>query len=212
MYVPAPFSVPDTEELHALINAHPLGVLVANTPNGLDANHIPFELDAKEGEHGMLRAHVARSNPIWQDIKDGDEVLVVFRGEEAYVTPNWFPSKHEFHRQVPTWNYKVVHLHGKIRIRDDERFVRGMVARLTRTHEASQPTPWKMTDAPAEYIDTMLKAILGMEIEVTKITGKFKLSQNRELRDRLSLGAALIAQGEIALGQATLDAIKEEQS
>ncbi|RQV69639.1 FMN-binding negative transcriptional regulator [Burkholderia cenocepacia] len=212
MYVPAHFSVPDIEELHALIKEHPLGVLVANTPSGLDANHIPFEFEAKEGEHGMLRAHVARSNPIWQEVKDGDEVLVVFRGEEAYITPSWFPSKHEFHRQVPSWNYKVVHLHGKIRICDDERFVRGMVARLTRTHEASQPEPWKMTDAPADYIDTMLKAIVGMEIEVTRITGKFKLSQNRELRDRLSLGEALIAQGDVALGRATLDAIKEEQS
>ncbi|TCG05535.1 transcriptional regulator [Paraburkholderia steynii] len=212
MYVPAHFSVPETEELHGLINAHPLGILVADTPNGLDANHIPFELDPKVGEHGLLRAHVARSNSIWQDVKDGDEVLVVFRGEEAYVTPTWFPSKHEFHKQVPTWNYKVVHVHGRIKICDDERFVRGMVARLTKTHEATQPEPWKMTDAPADYIQTMLKAIVGMEIEVTNITGKFKLSQNRELRDRLSLGKALIAQGDVALGQATLDAIKEEQS
>jgi transcriptional regulator len=212
MYVPAHFSVPEAEELHALVHAHPLGVLVTNSSNGLDANHIPFEFDPTEGEHGILRAHVARNNSVWQDVRDGDEVLVVFRGEEAYVTPSWFPSKHEFHKQVPTWNYKVVHLHGRITIRDDERFVRGMVARLTRTHEASQPKPWKMTDAPADYIDTMLKAIVGMEIEVTKITGKFKLSQNRELRDRLSLGEALIGQGDVALGQATLDAIKEEQS
>jgi transcriptional regulator len=212
MYVPAHFSVPEAEELHSLVHAHPLGVLVTNTSNGLDANHIPFEFDPKEGEHGMLRAHVARNNSVWQEVKDGDEVLVVFRGEEAYVTPSWFPSKHEFHKQVPTWNYKVVHLHGRITIRDDERFVRGMVARLTKTHEASQPKPWKMTDAPSDYIDTMLKAIVGMEIEVTKITGKFKLSQNRELRDRLSLGEALIGQGDVALGQATLDAIREAQS
>jgi transcriptional regulator len=209
MYVPAHFSVPETEALHELINTHPLGILVANTPNGLDANHIPFEFDANVGEHGLLRFHVARSNTIWQDVKDGDEVLVVFRGEEAYVTPSWFPSKHEFHRQVPTWNYKVVHLHGRIKVCDDERFVRGMVARLTKTHEATRPEPWKMTDAPADYIQTMLQNIVGMEIEVTKITGKFKLSQNRELRDRLSLGEALIAQGDVALGQATLDSIKE---
>jgi transcriptional regulator len=212
MYVPEHFSVPDIEEMHQLVREHPLGVLIANTPAGLDANHIPFELDAKGGEHGTLRAHVARANPIWQHITDGDEVLVVFRGEEAYVTPTWYPSKHEFHKQVPTWNYRVVHLHGKVKVCDDERFVRGMVARLTRTHEASQPAPWKMTDAPAEYIDAMLKAIVGIEIEVTRVVGKFKLSQNRELRDRLSLAQALKAQGNEELGQATLDAIKEVQA
>ncbi|MFL9873627.1 FMN-binding negative transcriptional regulator [Paraburkholderia megapolitana] len=212
MYIPAHFAVPDAEALHRMIREHPLGILIANTPGGLDANHIPFELTPDEGEHGTLRAHVARSNPVWQEVKDGDEVMVVFRGEEAYVSPTWFPSKHEFHKQVPTWNYKVVHLHGKIRIRDDERFVRGMVARLTRTHEASLPKPWKMSDAPADYIDTMLKAIVGIEIEVTRITGKFKLSQNRELRDRLSLGEALKAQGDIAMGQATLDAIGETKA
>ncbi|MEQ5840062.1 FMN-binding negative transcriptional regulator [Paraburkholderia acidicola] len=212
MYIPAHFAVPDAEALHRMIREHPLGILIASTPGGLDANHIPFELTPDEGEHGTLRAHVARSNPIWQDVKDGDEVMVVFRGEEAYVSPTWFPSKHEFHKQVPTWNYKVVHLHGKIRIRDDERFVRGMVARLTRTHEASLPKPWKMSDAPADYIDTMLKAIVGIEIEVTRITGKFKLSQNRELRDRLSLGEALKAQGDVAMGQATLDAIGDAKA
>ncbi|PCE26446.1 transcriptional regulator [Paraburkholderia acidicola] len=212
MYIPAHFAVPDAEALHRMIREHPLGILIASTPGGLDANHIPFELTPDEGEHGTLRAHVARSNPIWQDVKDGDEVMVVFRGEEAYVSPTWFPSKHEFHKQVPTWNYKVVHLHGKIRIRDDERFVRGMVARLTRTHEASLPKPWKMSDAPADYIDTMLKAIVGIEIEVTRITGKFKLSQNRELRDRLSLGEALKARGDVAMGQATLDAIGDAKA
>ena len=212
MYIPSHFVVSDAEALHRLIREHPLGILLANTAGGLDANHIPFEFTPNEGEHGTLRAHVARSNPVWQDVRDGDEVMVVFRGEEAYVSPTWFPSKHEFHKQVPTWNYKVVHLHGKIRICDDERFVRGMVARLTRTHEASQPKPWKMTDAPADYIDAMLKAIVGIEIEVTRITGKFKLSQNRELRDRLSLGEALKAQGDVALGQATLDAIGDAKA
>lgn len=211
MYVPAHFEVPNVEDLHRLMREHPFAILMTGGKSGLDANHLPFELDPAGGKHGVLHAHVARNNPVWQDVRNGDEVLVVFRAEDAYITPTWFPSKHEFHKQVPTWNYRVVHAHGKITIRDDERYVRGVVAKLTRTHEASQPKPWKMTDAPADYIDTMLKAIVGIEVEIERLEGKFKLSQNRELRDKLSAGQALKAQGDVAIGQAMLDAIPEDQ-
>jgi transcriptional regulator len=207
MYIPAHFAVAGDEALHHLIKANPLGALVTHGPAGLDANHVPFELEAAEGTQGVLRAHVARSNSVWSDVGNGAEVLVVFRAEDAYVSPTWYPSKHEFHKQVPTWNYRVAHVHGKITIRDDEKFVRGLVARLTRMHEASQPEPWKMGDAPKDYIDAALKAIVGIEIEITRLVGKFKLSQNRELRDRLSLADALEKQGDTALGQATRDAI-----
>ena len=207
MYVPAHFSVPDNKALYRLIRENPLGILVTNGGSGLDANHIPFELDPQHGEHGVLRAHVARGNPVWKDVRDGAEVLVIFRAEDAYVSPNWYPTKHESHRQVPTWNYRVVHAHGTIAIRDDETFLRGLVGRLTRTHEASQPVPWQMSDSPKDYIAAMLKAIVGLEIDISRLVGKFKLSQNRELRDRLSLGEALKKQGDTALGQATLDAI-----
>src|SRR5690606_18040113 len=136
-----------------------------------------------------------RSNPVWQDIADGDEVLVVFRAGDAYISPQWYPSKHEFHKQVPTWNYIVAHAYGRATIRDDERYVRGMVARLTRTHEASQPVPWRMTDGRKEYIDMMLKAIVGIEIEITRLIGKSKLSQNKEVRDIRSAGEALCGKG-----------------
>ncbi len=207
MYVPAHFSVPDNEALYRLIRENALGILVTNGGSGLDANHIPFELEPQQGQHGVLRAHVARSNPVWKDVRDGAEVLVIFRAEDAYVTPNWYPTKHEFHKQVPTWNYRVVHVHGTITIHDDAAFLRGLVGRLTLTHEASQPVPWRMDDAPKDYIAAMLKAIVGLEIQITRLVGKFKLSQNRELRDRLSLGEALKKQGDTALGQATLDAI-----
>lgn len=207
MYVPAHFSVPDNEALYRLIRENALGILVTNGGSGLDANHIPFELEPQQGQHGVLRAHVARGNPVWKDVRDGADVLVIFRAEDAYVTPNWYPTKHEFHKQVPTWNYRVVHVHGTITIRDDEAFLRGLVGRLTLTHEASQPVPWRMDDAPKDYIAAMLKAIVGLEIHITRFVGKFKLSQNRELRDRLSLGEALKKQGDTALGQATLDAI-----
>lgn len=183
MYVPAHFEESRPEALHALIAEHPFGTLVTSGPHGLDANHIPFDLAPGEGALGVLRAHVARANPVWQEIADGGEVLVMFGGGDAYISPNWYPSKHEFHKQVPTWNYRVVHAHGRIAIRDDERYVRGVVARLTRTHEASQPKPWKMTDSAPDYIDAMLKAIVGIEIEITRLIGKFKLSQNRAVPD-----------------------------
>ena len=204
MYLPAHFAETRPDVLHDLIARHPLGALVASGPNGLDANHLPFELDAAAGEHGLLRAHVARNNPLWQELADGAEVLVVFQAEQGYISPNWYPSKHETHQQVPTWNYRVVHAHGRLRIRDDERFVRGLVARLTRTHEAGtqQARPWKMTDSEGAYIDRMLQAIVGIEVEITRLVGKSKLSQNKETRDRAGAADALQALQQDALAGA----------
>jgi transcriptional regulator len=204
MYVPTNFDESRTEVLHDLIKQHPFGMLLTHGASGLDANHIPFDLDTLQGQMGVLNAHVARANPVWKDVSNGDEVLVVFRAADAYVSPNWYPSKHEFHKQVPTWNYMVVHAYGRITIRDDERFARGVVARLTRTHEASQPAPWKMTDSSKEYIDTMLKAIVGLEIDITRFVGKSKLSQNKEVRDMHGAGEALKAQGDRLIGDAML--------
>ena len=188
MYLPQHFEETRAEELHRVIREYPLGVLVVDGPRGLNANHLPFELNPDAGARGHLLAHVARANPLWQEAKDGDEALVIFRAANAYVSPNWYPSKHEFHRQVPTWNYQAVHAHGKIKIRDDERFVRGVVARLTRVNEArtGSDKPWKMTDSSKEYIDQMLSAIVGIEIEITQLVGKWKLCQNREERDRIN--------------------------
>lgn len=202
MYIPDHFLIKSADTLHRIIHAHPLGVLVTLTPNGLDANHIPFELDATRGEFGLLTAHVARANPVWQQCRDGADVMVIFRGNESYISPNWYPSKHEAHRQVPTWNYEVVHAHGRLTIQDDEKFVRGVVARLTRTHEATEPKPWKMGDAPPAYIDDMVKAIVGIEIVITRLEGKAKLSQNREARDRLNAAEVIAGQGKTELAQA----------
>ncbi|MFL9866543.1 FMN-binding negative transcriptional regulator [Paraburkholderia fungorum] len=204
MYVPAHFDEPRTEVLHTLIKENPFGILFTHGKSGMDANHIPFELKSTDGTCGVLHAHVARANPVWQDVANGDEVLVVFRAGDAYVSPSWYPSKHESHKQVPTWNYRVVHAYGRISIHDDERYVRGVVGRLTRTHEASQPKPWKMTDSSADYIDTLLKAIVGVEIEITRLVGKIKLSQNKEARDIRGAGATLNAQGENVIGDAML--------
>lgn len=199
MYIPEHFLIKNLEVIHQIIQTNPLGVLVTMTPEGLDANHIPFELDAGRG---LLTAHVARANPVWQQCKDGAEVLVIFRGNESYISPNWYPSKHETHRLVPTWNYEVVHVHGRLTVQDQEKFVRGVVGRLTRRHEATEPKPWKMGDSAPEYIDGMLKAIVGIEIAITRLEGKAKLSQNREARDRLNAADVLFTQGAVGLAQA----------
>ena len=199
MYIPDHFSIKNVEAMHTIIKTHPLGVLVTMTPEGLDANHIPFELDAGRG---VLTAHVARTNPVWQQCGNGVDALVIFRGEESYISPNWYPSKHEFHRQVPTWNYEVVHVHGRMVVQDTEKFVRGVVGRLTRKHEATEAKPWKMGDSTPEFIDGMLKAIVGIEISITRMEGKAKLSQNREDRDRLNAAEVLASHGEVELSKA----------
>ncbi len=207
MYVPSHFEESRVEVLHEFITRHPFGVLVTHGPAGLDANHLPFYLDRTAAATGILRAHVARPNPVWRSLSDGDEVLVIFRAEDAYISPNWYPSKHEAHKQVPTWNYSVVHAHGQITVRDDEGFVRGLVEQLTRTHEAGQPVPWRLDDAPRDYLASMMKAIVGLEVEITRLVGKFKLSQNREPRDRASAAEALKRQGDTVIGQAMLDSM-----
>ncbi len=202
MYIPAHFNESRPELLHALIAQHPLGILVTNGKSGLSANHLPFMLHPQEGARGVLHCHVARNNPVWQDLDNGDEVMVIFRAGDAYISPQWFPSKLETHKQVPSWNYIVAHAYGRVTIRDEERYVRGAVARLTRIHEASQPVPWKMTDGPKDYIDAMLKAIVGIEIEITRLIGKTKLSQNKEARDVEAASAALISQEDHFIGSA----------
>jgi transcriptional regulator len=209
MYLPSHFEEKRVTELHRVIREYPLGILVLNGPNGIGANHLPFELNPNEGEHGHLLAHVARANPLWQEANDGDEALVIFRAANAYISPNWYPSKHEHHQQVPTWNYQAVHAHGKIRIRDDEKFLRGLVARLTRTNElrVGAERPWKLTDSSPEYIARQLTAIVGIEIEITQLVGKWKLSQNKEERDLINAAEELRKHGEQATSAAMLETL-----
>ncbi|AOK11908.1 MULTISPECIES: FMN-binding negative transcriptional regulator [Burkholderia] len=205
MYVPADFAESNPDALRELIVQHPFGSLVTHGASGLDANHLPFELLPRDGGLGELHAHVARANPLWQEVENGDDVLVIFRAGDAYISPNWYPSKHVAHRQVPTWNYVVVHAYGRITVRDDEKFVRGVVARLTRTHEASQPLPWKMADAPKDYLDALLQSIVGLQIEITRLVGKRKLSQTKAADDIRGAADALIANGQVAIGDAMLE-------
>ena len=202
MYIPAHFAETRPEELQRIMRDNPLGMLVTHGDAGLDADHIPFEFDAATGAHGTLIAHVARANALWQRCPTGTPVMVVFRGAQAYISPNWYPSKHETHRQVPTWNYEVVHAHGTLTVHDDERFVRRVVAQLTRRHEATEPKPWKMGDSAPDYIDAMLRNIVGIEVTITSLVGKVKLSQNREPRDRQNAADTLDARGHSALAQA----------
>jgi transcriptional regulator len=203
MYLPDHFEEARAEELLQTIAAHPLGALVINGPHGLDANHVPFLVDDTSGGRKLL-AHVARASPLWKETSEGDEVLVIFRAGDAYISPSWYPSKHEAHRQVPTWNYRVVHVYGRMYVRDDERFVRGVVARLTRTHElrSGSPRPWKMTDSSPEYIAEMISKIVGIEIEITRMVGKWKLSQNKEERDRVNAAQELLKRGELEISGA----------
>lgn len=205
MYLPAQFAAPDTESLHRIVREHALGTLVRTTDAGFEADPLPFLFEPAEPGAtgaGTLLAHVARANPLWHEIATGAPVLVLFRGAQGYISPNWYPGKHETHRRVPTWNYEVVHAHGHFHAHDDERFLRGLLARLTRQHEASQPLPWKMGDAPADYLQELLGHIVGIEIRLTRLEGKFKLSQNYPAADREGAVRGLQASGQDALAQA----------
>lgn len=196
MYIPAHFAVTDPAVLHRVMREHPLGALITPGADGApDADHIPFEFEPERGPLGTLTGHVARANDLWRRCPTGTPVMVIFRGAEAFISPSWYPSKHEAHRQVPSWNYEVVHARGTLTVHDDERWVRGLVARLTRRHEAGEARPWKMTDSPPEFIDTLLQAIVGIEITITALEGKAKLSQNKEARDREGAAEALSGRG-----------------
>ncbi|MGB4117237.1 MAG: FMN-binding negative transcriptional regulator [Polaromonas sp.] len=207
MLIPPEFSVASTAGLHHIISSYPLGVLVTPTTQGLDVNHIPFELNPSGSKLGVLTGHVARANPVWQPLAGASrDVLVIFRGSQGYISPGWYPSKKETHRFVPTWNYEVVHARGKLLVHDDERFLRGVLARLTRRHEAKEATPWKMGDAPLDYLSAMVKAVVGIEIVIDHLEGMSKLSQNRETRDFDGAVKALRHHGDEGLAGAMTNA------
>ena len=184
MYLPSQFEETRRDVLHGLIRAYPFAAVVAKAEDGMTANHLPFEL---VGE--VLQGHVARGNEL--ATQDGAEVLLMFQGPQGYISPNWYPSKHETGREVPTWNYAVVHVHGRLRVMDDAGWLRRLLERLTDRHEAGQPQPWQVADAPADHIEKSLRAIVGLEIAIERIEGKFKLSQNHPSRNRAGVVAGL---------------------
>lgn len=193
MYLPGHFEERRSEVLHALVQREPLGLLITHGPDGLQANPVPFLLDANAGPHGTLRAHVARANPVWREA-GGTDVLVVFQGPQAYVSPNWYPSKAEHGKAVPTWNYVTVQGRGRLQAIEDPRWLRSFLTTLTTVHEAASPKPWSLDDAPAEYLEKMFGAIVGLEIELAApLVGKWKVSQNRPAADRAGTVAGLAA-------------------
>lgn len=200
MYQPPHFVETRPDVLHALIRAHPLGLLVSNGTDGPIANPLPFLLDADAGPHGRLRAHLAKANPQWRSISKNTEmpVLVVFQGADSYVTPSWYETKRETGKVVPTWNYAVVQVRGRARIVDDKEWLAGQIAELTATHEAPRAEPWQVTDAPAPFIEAQIKGIIGLEIDITEISGKWKVSQNRPVADRVGVANGLEAGGSAA--------------
>jgi transcriptional regulator len=180
--------------MHALMAAHPLGLLVTNGADGLQANSIPFMVDAAPAPNGTLIAHVARANPLWREAA-GTPVLVVFQGPQAYISPAWYATKRETGKVVPTWNYVLVEARGRLIVRDDAAWVHALVSTLTDLHEAARPVPWKVSDAPADYIEATQRAIVGIEVELSSLKGKWKVSQNRSAADRAGVVQGLTAIG-----------------
>lgn len=182
MYTPKHFQQTDISLMQELISNHPFATLVTHsTADGLCANHIPFELQTAHGAYGALCGHVARANPVW---KEKAEALVIFKGPDAYITPSWYPSKQQTGKVVPTWNYTVVHAHGQIEAIEDVDWIKAHLQRLTAQQEKNLPQPWALSDAPDDYIANMLKAVVGIRIEITRLEGKWKLSQNKPPQER----------------------------
>ncbi len=191
MYSPQPFEETRVSVLHDLVRSHPLGTFVILAGAELSANHIPFLIHSDLGANGTLQGHVSRANPVWKHFGNGTEALTIFQGPESYITPSWYPSKHADGKAVPTWNYAVVHAYGTPRAIEDPAWLLDHVTRLTSVHEADQALPWKVSDAPRDYTQHMISRIIGIEIPISKLQGKWKVSQNRPQPDRLGVAAGL---------------------
>ncbi len=198
MYVPDDFREARQEVLQAFLERHPLATLVAMTGSGLVAHHVPLRAQLAAPGGGVLRGHIARANTLWRELQPDAEVLAVFTGADSYVSPNWYPSKAEHGKAVPTWNYAAVHIGGRIRFIQEAAWLRDFVTSLTEANEQGRPDPWHVSDAPADYIDGMVRAIVGFEIKVSSVVGKFKGSQNRSAADRAGVRSALRAAGRSA--------------
>jgi len=209
MHLPAQFEVTDKTVLHDVIARYPLGTWVVSNGDELNINHIPFILDATLGAHGTLIGHVARANPVWQQLKANTQSVIVFHAEQGYVSPSWYESKQDDDRVVPTWNYAVVHARGSAKAIEDAASLLRIVSALTDQHEVNQAHPWKVSDAPADYIDKLLGAIVGVQMPIESLQGKFKLSQNRSAADRKGVLDALQVGGD-SLDQAL--AIRMQQN
>ena len=203
MYLPKHFAQTDVAIMHELMRAYPLATLVTQGPDGLDANHIPLHLDAAAGPNGTLRGHVARANPLASNAttietnagpRVNRKILAIFKGPDSYISPSGYATKAEHGKVVPTWNYTAVHVDGELRLIDDAEWLLAQLHALTAEHEDGFPHPWAVDDAPADYIGKMLGAIVGIEISITRLVGKWKVSQNQPAVNQASLIAALDGQ------------------
>lgn len=213
MYVPKHFEETDVAVLHGLIRSRPFGTWVVWANGRLAANHLPFLIDPARGPFGTLIGHVARASPVWRSLAPGTPSMVVFQGTQQYITPSWYPSKQLTGKAVPTWNYAVVHAHGTPRVIEDREWLLAHVAELSDRHEHDRPMPWQVTDAPRDYIDALLNAIVGIEIPLDALEGKWKLSQNRSAADLAGTIAGLTEQGDPESGEMarlTQDAMDEK--
>jgi transcriptional regulator len=179
MYLPRHFEISDPVRLREFMQAHPLATLVVADASGLCADHIPLMVTGSEASGWKLAGHVARANPLWKKAEAGIDCLAIFHGPQHYISPNWYATKKEHGKVVPTWNYEVVHVQGRLRAVDDVEWLRAFLQRLTETHERDQSKPWLMEDAPEEYLRRMLQAVVGVEVEITALIGKAKMSQNQ---------------------------------
>ncbi|HCI14069.1 MAG: transcriptional regulator [Gallionellales bacterium GWA2_60_142] len=201
MYIPRQFEEPNIEVMHELIRAQPLATLVTLNANGLEANHIPLALSTEPVPYGVLSGHLARSNPLWQEHPADTDVLVIFHGAESYITPSWYASKAESGKVVPTWNYVSVQAKGKLRVIHDINWIRAQLESLTAHNEAGFDHPWAVSDAPQEFTSKLLEAIVGIEIVITDLKGKWKVSQNRSAQDRSSVANGLINHGHYEMAE-----------
>jgi transcriptional regulator len=204
MYLPSHFREDRRDVQHDLIRRHPLGMLITAGCRGLMANAVPFLLEPQAGENGTLLCHVARANPQWKELGAVDECLVVFQGADHYISPSWYPTKQETGKVVPTWNYATVHVWGRPRVIEDAAWLRAQVDALTRTHEDPRPAPWSVSDAPEPFIAAQLRGIVGVEIPIARIEGKWKVSQNRSAVDQAGVRDGLAADGAGAQDMARL--------
>lgn len=192
MYVQKLFEETRVEVLHALMDAHPLGTLVTLTADGLEANHIPFKVYPQASHFGTLRGHVSRSNPVWRSFQPQVETLIVFQGPNTYISPTWYPCGEKSGKVAPSWSYAVVHAYGTLRIVEDGNWLMGLLEDLTAQNENGRATPWKVADAPADFTRKLLDAIVGIEIEITRLVGKWQVGQQRPAVDRERVMAELL--------------------
>lgn len=208
MYLPPHFVETDLPTLHALIKAHPLGLLISSDASGLQANPVPFLLDEGAGKKGILRAHVARANPQWQHLQAGARALIVFQGENAYITPSWYASKREHGKVVPTWNYVIVQVRGSVTVHESPDWLLQQITALTNAHESGRVDPWAVSDAPQPYIAAQMRGIVGIEIAIDEIVGKWKVSQNRSAADQEGVAQGYDLDGHAAMAAQVRERVK----